>query len=475
MRLLHRNSSSKDLRLTEDIIGNEGIPRYAILSHTWEEGQEVTIEDFMSGTGHEKNGYKKLQFCAEKSEKENLNHFWVDTCCIDKKNSVELQEAIASMYRWYSNAEICFVYLADVELSQSWRLAFRKSRWFTRGWTLQELLAPDQVEFYSKEGGYLGTKQTLEETIHEITGIDRIALRGRHLSSFSVEERMLWASKRNTKREEDAAYFLCGIFGVYMSLIYGEGRTSAFKRLKDKIKKQEPEPNQKLKDEEAKRMDQEWKEQLKRRDVLIKSLPFPEMHARQATIKAAHAKTCEWLLSQFEYRDWLDAARLPFHHGFLWIKAKSGAGRSTLMKFISDQLRTTMTDSRVIVFFFNARGHSLESSILGTYRSLLWQILNAYPGVARILDMVNPLLIDTNAEKLNVPWDVNTLQDLLSKAIMGLGQAPLYCLIDALDECEEQQIRDMVEFLEHLGALAVSAGILLRICLSSRHYPHITV
>jgi hypothetical protein len=176
-----------------------------------------------------------------------LQYFWIDTCCIDKSSSTELQEAINSMFRWYDNAAKCYVYLADVPRpaldtdSQSsqlpWEWSFRKSRWFTRGWTLQELVAPALVEFFSKEGEHLGNKRSLERHIHEVTGIPVKALRGSPLSYFSARERMAWAETRETKREEDGAYSLLGIFDVHMPLIYGEGREKSFKRLRVEIDK----------------------------------------------------------------------------------------------------------------------------------------------------------------------------------------------------------------------------------------------
>jgi hypothetical protein len=126
---------------------------YAILSHTWgDDGEEVTFDDIRDGTGSNKAGYQKLRFCAKQAEAHNLKYFWVDTCCIDKSSSAELQESINSMFRFYQNAERCYVYLLDVIASgnQSSDAELRKSRWFTRGWTLQELLAPRIVEFYSQ-------------------------------------------------------------------------------------------------------------------------------------------------------------------------------------------------------------------------------------------------------------------------------------------------------------------------------------
>ena len=242
MRLL-KISSHCEFSLTKDLINN--IPPYAILSHTWgDDDQEVTFKDLTEGSGKTKVGYRKIQFCGEQATCDGLQHFWVDTCCIDKSNSTELSEAINSMFRWYHNAAKCYVYLADVltnnhhQINQSfksWELAFRKSSWFTRGWTLQELLAPPSVEFFSLEGKRLGDKKLLERQIHEITGITIQALQGTALSEFSVTERLLWAENRETKREEDKAYSLLGIFEIHMPLIYGEGAKNAFGRLRKEI------------------------------------------------------------------------------------------------------------------------------------------------------------------------------------------------------------------------------------------------
>ena len=171
-----------------------------------------------------------------------MQYFWIDTCCIDKSNSSELQEAINSMFRWYHNAAKCYVYLADVsrptldaDVGLSWESSFRKSRWFTRGWTLQELVAPMLVEFFSKEGEQLGSKRSLERHVNEATRIPIKALRGSPLYDFSVPERMSWVEDRDTTRKEDKAYSLLGIFDVHMPLIYGEGREKAFKRLRGEI------------------------------------------------------------------------------------------------------------------------------------------------------------------------------------------------------------------------------------------------
>lgn len=221
-------------------------PSYAILSHTWG-NDEVTFKDIQEGTAKTKAGYDKIRFCGKTAASHGLDFFWVDTCCIDKSNSTELQEAINSMYRWYRDATRCYVYLSDVSVLNGnesnfsspplWQSAFLASRWFTRGWTLQELLAPTSVEFFSQDGQRIGDKRSLEQQIHKRTGIAIQALNGTPLCEFSVDERFKWAETRKTTREEDWAYSLFGIFDIDMRLSYGEGREKAVARLKRKIDK----------------------------------------------------------------------------------------------------------------------------------------------------------------------------------------------------------------------------------------------
>jgi hypothetical protein len=243
MRLLQLSQRGQ-LSLTKNLVSN--IPPYAILSHTWgDDDDEVTFDDLEKGLGKSKFGYTKLQFCGNQASKDKIDYFWVDTCCINTANHAELSEAITSMFRWYRDAVKCYVYLSDVPTSirddngeneQAWQSAFRISRWFTRGWTLQELLAPTYVEFFSREKQLLGDKRTLERLIHEVTDIPIAALQGTPLSKFLVDERLRWAAKRNTKKEEDKAYCLLGIFNVFIPLIYGE-EDHAFTRLKEEIDK----------------------------------------------------------------------------------------------------------------------------------------------------------------------------------------------------------------------------------------------
>jgi hypothetical protein len=458
MRLL-RLEDDGSLNLIEFLGRN--IPPYAILSHTWgADGDEVTFKDLSEeGAGTSKPGYSKIRFCRNQAQKDGLQFFWIDTCSIDKSSSAELSEAINSMFKWYERSAKCYVYLPDVAVGdradgdnhpEPWKETFKKSRWFTRGWTLQELIAPKSVEFFSREGVRLGDKQSLLEVLHEITEISIEALQGRLLSSFSVEDRMSWAQKRQTKREEDAVYSLLGIFDVQMPLLYGEGQLKALIRLQKEIR--EGTYGQRLSQEEE-------------RERLLKSLQYDDNHARKITIKEAHIKTCSWLLKQSEYRDWLEDNKMDEHNGFLWIKGKPGVGKSTLMKFAHDRAQGTKTRI-VISFFFNARGDGLAKSVDGAYRTLLLQLLEEIPDLQDILDSL------TGSDP---HWSIELLETFLRKTIQSLGSRSVLCFIDALDECEERQIRDMVAFFESVSEVTVSSGIKFRFCLSSRHYPHISI
>lgn len=212
------------------------IPPYAILSHTWED-DEVSFQDMHDEVGIQKAGYHKITNCCKTAAADGFEYAWVDTCCINKTSRSELSEAINSMYRWYQYAEVCYVFLSDVPSPanpRSLHSAFRKSRWFTRGWTLQELIAPSQLAFFGSDWNEVGTKLSLKDLVSEITGIPEDVLLGASLESFSVSQRMSWASKRQTTRSEDLAYCLMGLFGVNMPMLYGEGE-GAFGRLQQEI------------------------------------------------------------------------------------------------------------------------------------------------------------------------------------------------------------------------------------------------
>ncbi|RYP71780.1 hypothetical protein DL771_004592 [Monosporascus sp. 5C6A] len=235
MRLL--NVHSREL---EEYIGDT-IPPYAILSHTWSDS-EVTFQDLSKPDHATKPSYAKIEGCCQQAIRDGHDYVWIDTCCIDKSSSAELSEAINSMYELYKDSRVCYVYLADVSASDDpFRedSEFRKSRWFTRGWTLQELIAPRNVCFFDKNWDDLhlakATKPGGLNLLSQITGIPPRAIDG-DLDPFCAAARLGWAAERKTARVEDVAYSLLGLLDVNMPLLYGEGR-KAFRRLQQEILK----------------------------------------------------------------------------------------------------------------------------------------------------------------------------------------------------------------------------------------------
>ncbi|KAH8600671.1 heterokaryon incompatibility protein-domain-containing protein [Bisporella sp. PMI_857] len=228
MKLINTNTG-----LFEEFIGRD-IPKYAILSHTWQE-EEVSFTSMNEPSCRKKGGYRKIVMTCHMASKAGLNYAWIDTCCIDKSSSAELTEAINSMYRYYQRSNICYVFLSDLPATSSLHTELKKCRWFTRGWTLQELIAPKDIHFFDQDWNYRGSKQDLVEALSLITGINpNILMHNKRLSSVAVAQRMSWAAHRETTRIEDMAYCLLRIFEVNMPLLYGEeGR--AFRRLQEEI------------------------------------------------------------------------------------------------------------------------------------------------------------------------------------------------------------------------------------------------
>jgi hypothetical protein len=243
MRLLH----STTLEFTEFF----DPPPYAILSHTWGE-DEVTHQEMKSLTPHTrlKAGFHKIQRAAGLAKLKGYDYIWVDTVCIDKTSSADLSEAINSMYKWYQQSAVCFAFLSDVSLgpvpemipilpdSQHKKFCdlFPSCRWITRGWTLQELVAPKNLLFYGSDFNYIGTKVSLIWILSMATGIGVEVLNSCDPSSVDIAEKMSWAATRKTTRVEDIAYSLLGIFNINMPLLYGEG-DRAFLRLQEEILK----------------------------------------------------------------------------------------------------------------------------------------------------------------------------------------------------------------------------------------------
>lgn len=243
----------------EEFTGSR-IPRYAILSHTWGD-REVSFKDMeklysdadrdsdvpslnvrLRIKGEEK--FMKIKMACQQALTDSHEYIWIDTCCIDKSSSAELSEAINSMYAWYRDAAVCYAYLEDLTVPSNSQVPqfssfyeqFKGSRWFTRGWTLQELIAPRNVKFFSRNWVFVGNKEDLKPHISVSTGISNEYISGENVDEASIAERLSWASKRQTTRVEDEAYSLLGLLEVRMPLLYGEG-TLAFRRLQEEITK----------------------------------------------------------------------------------------------------------------------------------------------------------------------------------------------------------------------------------------------
>lgn len=236
MRLIN----AKTLQIEEFSVENQ-IPAYIALSHTWTE-DEVTLKDMTSDERLAKPAWHKITGICRKAIDLNIRYAWIDTCCIDKSSSAELSEAINSMFKWYANASRCITYLADVPACdhadhalQTFVTKLKETRWISRGWTLQELIAPKAVDFYDSSWQYRTCKDDITKVISDATGVpEDVLLNADLLSSYPVCTRLSWASRRYTTREEDEAYCLLGILGVNMPLIYGEGRR-AFRRLQNAV------------------------------------------------------------------------------------------------------------------------------------------------------------------------------------------------------------------------------------------------
>jgi hypothetical protein len=433
MRLLYTTGEGR-LEWTDDLTRDEISP-YAILSHTWG-GQEATFKDLRHYSTIEevdakvKEGYRKIFFCAQQAKRDGLDYFWVDTCCIDKTNSQELQEAINSMFGWYQNAKKCYVYLSDVECntpdadsesSRRWKPAFRKSRWFTRGWTLQELLAPASVVFYSKEGELLGDKQSLKDTIYEITGIPIEALQGNALSDFSVAERFSWAEDRQTTREEDGAYCLLGIFGICMTLRYTEGKDRAIKRLRQKV--QRP-----MRDIEE-RLGKIYRQL---------SAPDPTTNYHKAH-EQRQPETGLWLLEGEQFTRWKKSAASR-----LWLYGIPGCGKTILSSTIIEHLLQHCHDdtSMVTAYFYFDFNDAQKQDPERMLRSLLCQLLQRSVVIPKEVDA-----LFSSCENGQRQLSPQTTMEAIQQTVQEFTH--VYIVLDALDECMQRS--DLMGMLETMA------------------------
>ena len=453
MRLLLRSDTGQ-FSFTKDLVGDDTIPPYAILSHTWgADTEEVTFEDLTNGTGKDKPGYKKIRFCGEQARQDDLQYFWIDTCCINKANYTELSQAINSMFRWYRDATRCYVYLPDVSNStfgtneefnpRPWESDFRKSRWFKRGWTLQELLAPSSVEFFSQERQRLGDKRSLKQQIHEITGIADSALQGAPLSQFSVDERLSWIERRQTKLEEDKAYSLLGIFDVSMPLIYGEGREKAFRRLQEEIGRRsnvaEPRSTQ-FNNNSAYTVDDIG-------HAYFRALRCPDTLLVKNRLKEKDKllyKSIDWILQDPKYVRWQDEDDICL----LWIKGGAGKGKTMMSIGLTERLSLSQDESTVVTYFFcqnaNYELNTIEAIIKGLILRLVNQQKELNEPLQRRWDSAN--------ERFNediTSW--RTLWDIFLEILDCCKSRRVYVIVDALDECQDEGMADFLKLIVRNG------------------------
>lgn len=449
MRLIERLDEDNNIRIIYVDDDQVSSYPYAILSHTWFENNndEVTFSDFQNGIERGKeDGYDKIRFCVEQAGRDGLRYCWIDTCCIDKRNSQELNEAITSMFAWYRNATICYAYLADVVIDitpndeDSWESSFRTSRWFRRGFTLQELLAPTIVKFFSKDEVYMGDKVTLQDCIYEITGIPIRALKGADLSTFPVEHRYSWYQDRQTKKKEDKAYCMLGIFNVFIPLMYGEGENAIF-RLKEAIKAKETEYAQ--------------QEEILVTITWATGAAFNSHHNEFQP--RCHPATRKELLEDINQWVYTDDERC-----LCWLNGKAGTGKSTIARTVAHAYHEL---GRLGASFFFSKGSGDLSNASRFVATICRQLAVAVPAIRRYICEAIEMNEKTTEQTLRDQWD-QLIIGPLSRLDSTTCRSPLLLVIDALDECDSKQ--DVREILRLLAAARLIKNVRLRILLSGR-------
>jgi hypothetical protein len=452
MRLLKYDEDG-ELTITADLLGKDTIPPYAILSHRWgEDAEELAFEDVARDAGKVQLSCKKIppkiQFCGDQAKQDGLQYFWVDTCCINKGNKAEHSLAIGSMFCWYRDAARCYVYLSDVcsapcigdekAVLPSWELEFRQSKWFTRGWTLQELLAPSSVESFSCQGKRLGDKISLVRQVHEITGIPCLALDGAPPSQFSTNERLQWKEGRVTKQDEDAWYSLSGIFDVEIAPAYSEGAASAFRRLMDEIDK--------------------TKSCIR---VIRHTDPCDDKKRIEDAKGGLLADSYRWVHDNTAFQAWQNEQ----HSRLLWVKGDPGKGKTMLLCGIIDELQRSMPRTALLSYFFCQQTDARLNSATAVLRGLMYMLVQQQPSlvshVRKKYDRASKSLFeDANA------WVA--LKEIFEAVLKDPSLRTTYLVVDALDEC----VTDLPKLLGFVAKQS-SASFRVKWIVSSRNWPEI--
>jgi hypothetical protein len=444
MRLLHVATLK-----FKDFPDRKAVPPYAIASHRWAGTEEVTFQDVQDSTRTNSAGYLKIAAFADYITRNfpAIEWFWIDTCCINKQDKDELQRSLISMFDWYRESEICLAWLQDVESS-----TLAESVWWTRGWTLQELLAPRTVIFLSQTWRIIGNKgvassehmytaqagSNLEHEIAARTNIPSPVLHDFEQSrDLSIEERLSWMNGRTTTVEEDMSYALFGILDVFMPALYGERDSRAKRRLRAAV--------------------QQASDQTKKLLSWI-SAPDPfEDH------EAAHLQrepgTGAWLLRHPAYLAW----KLGISSNVLWVRGKPGCGKSVLCSLVIENIAEycrALSDTSQAIFYCSFRDEP-KRTYRGIISSLLEQIAWKNPG---------PLLLNEAYNRPGArPLDSKEKEDILLKCLDAFGVVFIH--IDGLDECRADG-HDRLSVHQRLRELVLKASN-LRLMVTSRDIPEI--
>ena len=402
-------------------------------------------------------GYRKIKGFANfiRANVDGVEWMWIDTCCINKESSEETSTAINSMFKWYQNAELCLAYLADVKGAQNLQ-GFGHSEWFTRGWTLQELLAPDIVVFlthdwevmghkggsrYAESGYSLDIGPPLEPNIAATTGIPELVVSDyKHSHGFSVETRLDWMAGRETTFQEDRAYALLGVLDVSMPIVYGEGKVKARKRLLAEVGR-DLQVVGKLRRLSAATPDGLELASISENRLIEFKLwldpPDPYVNLRKAW-KLRVADTGDWLFQDAQYMRWkTEPAAL------MWLHGSAGCGKTILSSGIIQSLHIDCEADplKALAYFFFDFNDAATQSLANLMKSLIVQLLNKCPQIPRVLQDVY-----SACQKGRRDPSSEQLLDMLDSILQTISTS--YLVLDALDECAERA--DLLETLERV-------------------------
>lgn len=428
--------------------GDDQTPRYAIASHRWQE-EEVTFQEVKAKDNVAKKGYEKVRSFARyiRERVHPVEWLWIDTCCINKDSSAELNEAINLMFKWYRNAEVCLAYLADVDVVGDEHI-FKKSEWFERGWTLQELLAPRTVIFVTSKWQVIGNKgatsnkygespagPALERAISARTGLPEQILHDYNTSKgVGVDEKLKWIEGRRTSRVEDMSYALFGIFGIRPGVKNGEEHYGARKRLLGAI-------------HDEKNLAAQRAEQFRKITAWLS--PSDPWTNHKSARQRHEAHTGTWLLDCSKYQDWkLSSLRL------LWVSGKAGCGKTVLCSTAIEDVKAhckSKANAGYAIFYLSFSDHQKQR-----YENVLLSCVSQLGWKEPALSMLQQAYEKPNQKR---PGRYE-LEKVLLASVETYDE--VFLLIDALDEClEDGDVRRyMMECLGRLSRAAPKLKIL---------------